>query len=66
MKKYGISDNFIVMDDDCFIGKPLKKKDFFYIVNGKVTPLIISNLFLEIDNNLRLNTPNTQENIRKK
>ena len=51
MKKYGISDNFIVMDDDCFIGKPLKKKDFFYIINGKVTPLIISNLFLEINNN---------------
>ena len=24
MKKFGISDNFIVMDDDCFIGNPLK------------------------------------------
>ena len=24
MEKFGISNNFIAMDDDCFIGKPLK------------------------------------------
>ena len=29
MEKFGISNNFIAMDDDCFIGKPLKKKIFF-------------------------------------
>ena len=34
MKEYGISDNFIIMDDDCFIGQPLKKSDFFYIENN--------------------------------
>ena len=29
MEKFGISNNFIAMDDDCFIGKPLKKMIFF-------------------------------------
>ena len=42
MKEYGISDNFIIMDDDCFIGQPLKKSDFFYIENNTVVPAIIS------------------------
>jgi hypothetical protein len=49
MKKFGISDNFIAMDDDCFIGKKLKKKDFFYVENGKVVPYIITSKFLKID-----------------
>ena len=49
LKKYGISDNFIVMDDDYFIGSPLKKTDFFYVENGKVVPAIITSTFLEID-----------------
>ena len=34
MKRFGISDNFIVMDDDYFIGAPLKKSDFFYVNNN--------------------------------
>ena len=50
MKKFGISDNFIIFDDDCFIGKKLKKKDFFYVENGEVVPLIITSKFLKIDN----------------
>ena len=29
LKKFGISDNIIVMDDDCFIGNKLEKSDFF-------------------------------------
>ena len=41
MKEFGISDNFIIMDDDCFIGQPLKKSDFFYIENNTVVPAII-------------------------
>ena len=49
MKKFGISDNFIVMDDDCFIGKKLQKKDFFYVEKGKVIPFIITSKFLKID-----------------
>ena len=44
LKHFGISDNFILMDDDYFIGKELKKTDFFYFDEnkGKVVPIIIS------------------------
>ena len=52
MKKFGISDNFIVMDDDCFFGKKLKKIDFFNIEKGKVVPSIITLKFLKIDKDL--------------
>ena len=45
MKKFGISENFIAMDDDCFIGRPMKKSDFFYNENNKIIPLIITNVF---------------------
>ena len=55
MKRFGISDNFIVMDDDYFIGAPLKKSDFFYVNNNKVIPSIITSNFIEID----------EHNIRK-
>ena len=30
LRQFGISDNFILMDDDYFFGKELKKTDFFY------------------------------------
>ena len=45
MKKFGISKNFIYMDDDYFIGQNLKKNDFFYFDEkiGDVVPYIISN-----------------------
>ena len=49
MKYYGISDNVIIMDDDYFIGKKLKKSDFFYVKNGKIVPLIITSNFIKID-----------------
>ena len=49
LEKFGISDNFIAMDDDCFIGQPLNKTDFFYILDNKVVPSIITYKFLEID-----------------
>ena len=42
MKQFGLSDNFIYMDDDCFIGKPLNKSHFFYVENKKVVPAIIN------------------------
>ena len=38
MKEFGISDNFITMDEDYFIGKNLKKDDLFHIEKGKVIP----------------------------
>lgn len=47
MERFNISQNFIVMDDDYFIGKQLNKSDFFYVENGKVVPSIIANNFLE-------------------
>ena len=30
LRKFGVSDNFILMDDDYFIGKPINKSQFFY------------------------------------
>ena len=45
MERFNISKNYILMDDDCFIGKPLKKSDLFYVENGKVVPAIVSTKF---------------------
>ena len=47
MKYFNVSENIIVMDDDYFIGKPLKKTDFFYVENGKVVPAIIATKYVE-------------------
>ena len=52
MKKFGISDNIIVLDDDCFITNKLNKEDFFYVENGKIVPLIITSNFLKINKEL--------------
>ena len=52
MKKFGISDNFIVMDDDYFINHKRQKSDFFYVEDGKVVPLIITSKFLKIYRNI--------------
>ena len=49
MKEFGISDNFIVMDDDYFIGKRINKSDFFYVENGRVVPSIITTNFIKIE-----------------
>ena len=49
MKKFGISENIIIMDDDFFIGNKLDKNDFFYVQNGKVVPLITTSNFLNIN-----------------
>ena len=47
MKQYNMSSNFILLDDDYFIGKPLNKSDFFYVDNGKVVPSIVAEGFSE-------------------
>ena len=47
MERFNLSKNFILMDDDCFIGKLLNKSDFYYVENGKVIPAIISTKFTE-------------------
>ena len=51
LKKYGISDNFIYMDDSYFIGDNLKKTDFFYYddESQKVVPAIVNNIFSELN-----------------
>jgi hypothetical protein len=35
LEKFGVSKNFIYIEDDFFIGKPLKKNDFFYYDKNK-------------------------------
>ena len=54
MKNFGISDNIIVMDDDCFFNNKLKKTDFFHVQKGKVVPTIITSNFLKINHKYAL------------
>jgi hypothetical protein len=49
MKKFGISENIIAMDDDYFIGGKLEKEDFFYVEKGRVIPLITTSNFIKLD-----------------
>ena len=50
MVKFGLSENFILMDDDYFFGKPIKKTDFFYFdeENKKVVPSVVTDDFTEM------------------
>ena len=48
MKDFGMSENFILMDDDYFIGKPLNKSNFFYEENGKVYPALVTRDYYEL------------------
>lgn len=42
LKNLGVTENFIYMNDDCFIGKKMKKSDFFYVDNNKkVVPYVM-------------------------
>ena len=51
MENFGISKNFIYMDDDYFIGSSLSKIDFFYFdeIDKKVSPYILTLKFKEIN-----------------
>jgi len=51
LSKFNVSDNIILMDDDYFIGKPIKKSDFFYYDEDqkKVLPNIVSDRFNEFN-----------------
>ena len=51
MKHFGMSENFILMDDDYFIGRPLSKSNFFYEENGKVYPALVTRDFYELSKN---------------
>ena len=50
LAKFGISDNFILMDDDCFFGKPINKTQFFYYdeEQKKVLPSVVTDDFSEL------------------
>ena len=51
LENFGISKNFIYLEDDFFIGKPLKKTDFFYydIEKKQVLPFLLTKYFQEIN-----------------
>ena len=49
MKKFGLSENFILMDDDYFIGQPLNKEDFFYEENGIILPALVTSDYYEMN-----------------
>ena len=51
LENFGISKNFIYMEDDYFIGRPLNKTDFFYydIKQKKVLPLLLTKYFQELN-----------------
>ena len=51
LKKYGVSKNFILMEDDFFIGKSLTKSDFFYYEDNKkkISPFILTKNFKEMN-----------------
>ena len=49
MKQFGMSENFILMDDDCFIAKPLSKSDLFYEENGTIYPALITSDYYEMN-----------------
>jgi len=51
LDKFGVSNNFIYMDDDYFIGKYFNKSDFFYYEpkEKKVVPSLINYYFNEFD-----------------
>ena len=36
MKQFGLSENFIYMDDDYFIARPINKSEMFYEENGEI------------------------------
>ena len=51
LSKFGMSDNFILMDDDYFIGNPINKTKMFYYdeEQKKVLPAIISDQYSELN-----------------
>ena len=51
LEKFGVSKNFIYIEDDFFIGKSLKKNDFFYYDKNKkkVLPFLLTAYFQELN-----------------
>ena len=55
LKKFGLSENFILMDDDYFIAKPINKNEMFYEEDGKIYPAIITSDYYEMNKDLITN-----------
>ena len=51
MKKFGISENIIIMDDDYFIGKKMEKSDFFYVKDGELFQILLPIILEKSTNN---------------
>ena len=68
LKSFGLSDNFIYMDDDYFFGKELKKSDFFYYdeESQKVLPFVCTHDFKEMDYNETITLYNKLFDLKKK
>ena len=51
LEKFGLSNNFIYMDDDFFIGKEIDKTEFFYYDENekRVVPCLLNNIFSELN-----------------
>ena len=66
MEKFGISKNFIYMEDDFFFGKPLKKNDFFYYdeKSKKILPFVITKYFYKRSINELIEKYNNLYNIK--
>ena len=59
MKNFNISENFILMDDDYFIGGELNKNDFFYEENGTIFPALVTSDYYEINKEVLLGRMST-------
>ena len=57
IENFGLSKNFIYMEDDYFIGKKLYKEDLFYYEEkeNKIVPFIISYVFYKINKTFLFN-----------
>jgi len=57
LENFGLSKNFIYMEDDYFIGKTLFKEDFFYYdeKGKKIVPYIVSSIFYKINKSFLFN-----------
>ena len=64
MKQYGLSENFILMDDDYFIGQTINKNEFFYEEKGEIFPALVTADYYEIDKRKLQN--NLQTNLKKR
>ena len=52
LRNFGITDNFILMDDDYFIAKPINKDEMFYEEDGEIYPALITSDYYEMNKDL--------------